>query len=129
VFAVEAAHWDGTWRSTINPLHHPVFAVFQIQLLQSQRNAFTRYDSVVLAIVLCLSVCPSQVCVLAKRLNGSSSFLTEKLYSRLFLHCLGTEFGYLQKYENFPLELVPNSGLRKSSSRNVDPRMISCQLS
>jgi len=58
------------------------------------------YVGMVLAVTSSLSVCLSQVGVLSKRLKRSSSFLASGFLWRI-LCCVGRQFGYLQKYEDF----------------------------
>ena len=78
----------------------------------------------VLAIAPCLSVsvCPSQVGVLSKRLNESNWCLTWELPLSV-LYCVKRKFDYLQKYKNISLwNFFLNSGLRKFRQGIIDRR-------
>jgi len=59
-----------------------------------------------------LSVCPSQVGVLLKRLNESSFFLRVSFLPPV-LHCVNRKFGYLQNKGTSLCNFVLNAGLRK----------------
>jgi len=87
----------------------------------------------VLAMALCLSVCPSQVGVLSKRFWNGCFF-------RPILHCVITKFEYLEKNKGRPTSpwnVVLNSGVGKFchgisivemcyqlSSKKVDARSV-----
>ena len=70
------------------------------------------YASAVLAMALCLSVRPSQVGVLLKRLNESSWFWHVSFLPPI-LHCVKRKFGYLKNNGTSLWNFVLNSGLRK----------------
>ena len=71
------------------------------------------YASAVLAMALRLSVRPSQVGVLLKRLNESSWFWHGSFRPPV-VHCVNRKLGYFQKNKGMTLwKFVPNSGLRK----------------
>ena len=59
-----------------------------------------------------VSVCPSQVGVLSKRLNESSCFLHVSFLPPI-LHCIKRKFGYLQNKGTSFWNFVLNSGLKK----------------
>ena len=59
-----------------------------------------------------VSVCPSQVGVLSKRLNESSCFLHVSFLPPI-LHCIKRKFGYLQNEGTSLWNFVLNSGLKK----------------
>jgi len=61
---------------------------------------------------LCLSLRPSQVGVLLKRLNESSWFWHVSFLPPV-LHCVKRKFGYLQNKGSSLWNFVLNSGLRK----------------
>jgi len=73
-------------------------------------GVFTAQRSASTVHVYSMALCLSQVRVLSNRLNESSWFWYGSfLRPRLVLNCVFKEFGYLQKYGHFPLELCPHT--------------------
>ena len=88
----------------------------QYSSVQFGHNVRT-FASVCLSV--CLSVYPSNVDIVSKRLNRWSWFFWHRSYPRLSLHCDGKEIGYVQNKGTSLWIFVPKNGNWKSAAVSV----------